>query len=109
MYDFVVASSLCARAHPIAPVPSSQIWNQLTLGPNQVKEMDDAEFSGPLRITQVLWYFDTHLHHLKLTPGFTAAFPFMDHRPELAFKIACTFLVCPQTVPRIGSTECRIS
>ena len=50
--------------------------------------MADAEFGGPLPITHVMWYFDTHLHHLKRTPGFTAAFAFIDHRPDLACKIA---------------------
>ena len=37
-----------------------------------------------------MWYFDTHLHHPKKTnlPGFTAAFPFIDHQPDLACKIA---------------------
>ena len=50
--------------------------------------MEDAEFGGPLPIPHVMWYFDTHLHHLKLTAGFTAAFAFIDHRPNLACKIA---------------------
>ena len=50
--------------------------------------MADAEFGGLLPITHVMWYFNTHLHHLKRTPGFTAAFAFIDHRPDLACKIA---------------------
>ena len=58
------------------------------LGPTQVPEMEEAEFGGPLPIAHVMWYFDTHLHHLKQTPGFTAAFAFIDHRPDLACKIA---------------------
>ena len=35
-----------------------------------------------------MWYFDSHLHHLKHQPGFTAAFAFIHHRPDLACKIA---------------------
>ena len=35
-----------------------------------------------------MWYLDTHPHHLKLTPGFTAAFAFIDYRADLACKIA---------------------
>ena len=50
--------------------------------------MEDAEFGGPLAIAHVMWYFDTHLHHLKRTPGFTAAFAFIDHRPDMKCKIA---------------------
>ena len=58
------------------------------LGPTQVQEMKDTKFGGPLRIAHVMWYFDTHLHHLKQTPGFRAAFAFIDHQPDLACKIA---------------------
>ena len=50
--------------------------------------MEDAEFGGPLLITHVMWVFDTHVHHLKVTPGFTAAFAFIDRRPNLACKKA---------------------
>ena len=52
--------------------------------------MEDTEFGGPLPIAHVTWYFDTHLHHVKKTnpPGFTAAFAFIDHQPDLACKIA---------------------
>ena len=50
--------------------------------------MVDTEFGGPLPITQVMWYFDTHLHHLKETKGFRAAFAFIDHQPDLLCKIA---------------------
>ena len=46
------------------------------------------EFGGHLPIAHVMWYFDIHLHHLKQTPGFTAAFAFIDHQPDLACKIA---------------------
>ena len=51
----------------------------------------------------VLWYLDTHLHHLKKTPGFTAAFAFIDHQPDLACKIASIepesgmYLLCSST------------
>ena len=50
--------------------------------------MEDAEFGGPLLIAHVMWYLDTHLHHMKRLPGFTAAFAFIDHRPGLACKMA---------------------
>ena len=62
--------------------------NYLTLGRTQVKEMIDVEFGVPLPITHVMWYFDTYLHQLQRRPGFTAAFAFIDHRPDLACKIA---------------------
>ena len=37
-----------------------------------------------------MWYFDTHLHHLKETRGlgFTAAFALIEHQPDLACNIA---------------------
>ena len=108
-------SSLCTRPRAIAS-PSLQIANYLTFGPTQVQEMVDTEFGGPLPTTHVMWYFDTHPHHLKETKGFTAAVAFIDHQPDLVCKIAapsrilaCNFLVCPPTVSLIGSTECRIS
>ena len=65
--------------------PSSQISNYLTSGPTQVQEMVDTEFGGPLPVAHVMWYFDTHLHHLKKIdgPGFTAAFAVIDHQPDL--------------------------
>ena len=50
--------------------------------------MVDTEFGGPLPITHVMWYFDTHLHHLKETKGFRAAFAFIDHQPDVMCKIA---------------------
>ena len=52
--------------------------------------MVDTEFGGPLPIAHVMWYFNTHLHHLKKIhgPGFKAAFAFIDHQPDLACKIA---------------------
>ena len=50
--------------------------------------MVDTEFGGPLLIAHVMWYFDTHLHHLKETKGFKAAFAFIDHQPDLVCKIA---------------------
>ena len=50
--------------------------------------MIDTEFRGPLPITHVMWYFDAHLHHLKGTKGFRAAFAFIDHQPHLVCKIA---------------------
>ena len=71
-------SSLCLRPRKITS-PSLQNPNYLTFGPTQVQEMVDTEFGGHLPITHVMWYFDTHLHHLKETKGFTAAFAFIDH------------------------------
>ena len=53
-----------------------------------MKEIDDSQFGGPLPITHVMWYFDTHLHHRKQQQGFTASFTFIDHRPDMACKIA---------------------
>ena len=83
----VVTSSLCARPHAIT-VPSSQIPNYLTFGPAEVQEMEYTECGGPLPIAHVMVYFDNHLHHLKKTPRFMAAFAFIDHQPDLASKIA---------------------
>ena len=82
-------STLCARPCAITS-PSSQITHYLTFGPTQVQEMVDTEFGGPLPIAHVMWYFNTHLHHLKQThgPGFTASFAFIDHQPDLACKTA---------------------
>ena len=82
-------SSLCARPRTIT-VPSSQIPNYLTFGPTEVQEMAVTEFGGPWPIAHVMWYLDTHLHHLKKTDpaGFTAAFAFIDHQPDLACKTA---------------------
>ena len=50
--------------------------------------MVDTEFGGPLPIAHVMWYFDTHLHHLKETKGFKPSFAFIDHQPDLLCKIA---------------------
>ena len=50
--------------------------------------MEDTQFGSPLPIAHVMWYFDTHLHHLKQTPGFTAAAAFIYHQPDLACTIA---------------------
>ena len=50
--------------------------------------MVDTEFGGPLPITHVMWYFDTHLHHLKEAKGFRPSFAFIDHQPDLVCKIA---------------------
>ena len=35
-----------------------------------------------------MWYFDAALHHLRRTLGFTAAFAFIDHGPNLGCKTA---------------------
>ena len=50
--------------------------------------MDDDEFGGPLPITTVMWYFDTHLHYLKNNKSFKHSFVFIVHQPDLACKIA---------------------
>ena len=50
--------------------------------------MEDTEFGGPPPIAHVMWYFDTHLHPPKKTPGFTPAFAFIDQQQDLACKIA---------------------
>ena len=50
--------------------------------------MDDDEFGGPLSITTVMWYFDTHLHYLKNEKSFKPSFVFIDHLPDLVCKIA---------------------
>ena len=50
--------------------------------------MDDTEFAGPLPITTVMWYFDTHLHYLKNDKSFKPSFVFIDHQPDLVCKIA---------------------
>ena len=50
--------------------------------------MDDTEFGGPLPITTVMWYFDTHLHYLKNDKSFKPSFVFIDHQPNLVCKIA---------------------
>ena len=50
--------------------------------------MDDNEFGGPLPITTVMWYFDTHLHSLKNDKSFKPSFVFIDHEPDLVCKIA---------------------
>ena len=39
-------------------------------------------------ITHVMWYFHTHVHHLKETKGFMPAFAFIDHQPDLVCKMA---------------------
>ena len=53
-----------------------------------MKEIDDPEFGGPLPITHVMSYYDTHLHHGKQQQGFTASFTFIDHLLDMACKIA---------------------
>ena len=50
--------------------------------------MDDTEFGGPLPITTVMWYFDTHLHYLRNDKSFKPSFVFIDHQPDLVCKIA---------------------
>ena len=50
--------------------------------------MVDTEFGGPLPITHVMWYSDTHLHYLKGDKGFKPSFVFIDHQPDLVCKIA---------------------
>ena len=57
-------------------------------GRNQVHVMADAESGRPSPMTHVMWYFDAHLHHQKRTAGFTAAFAFIDHWPDLTCEIA---------------------
>ena len=83
--------SLCplfpGRPHAIT-VPCSQVRNDLTFRPTQVQEMEHAEFGGPLPIAHVMWCFNTHLQHLKRTLCFRGRFAFIDHRPDLACRIA---------------------
>ena len=86
-YNFVIAFSLCARPRAITS-PSFHILNYLTFGPTQVQGMNDTEFGGPLPITHVVWYFNTHLHYLKDDKGFKPSFVFIDHQPDLVYKIA---------------------
>ena len=50
--------------------------------------MDDDEFGGPISITTVMWFFDTHLHYLKNDKSFKPSFVFIDHQPDLVCKIA---------------------
>ena len=50
--------------------------------------MDADEFGGPLPITTVMWYFDTHLHYLKNDESFKPSFVFIDHQPDPVCKIA---------------------
>ena len=50
--------------------------------------MDDTELGGPLPITTVMWYFDTHLPYLKNDKSFKPSFVFIDHQPDLVCKIA---------------------
>ena len=69
-------------------VVSLQIPNYLTFGPTQVQEIIDTEFGGPLPITHVMWYLDTHLHYLKETKVFKPSFVIIDHQPDLVCKIA---------------------
>ena len=66
----------------------TEILNYLTFGPTQVEEMDDTEFGGPLPITWVMWYFDTHLHYLKNDKSFKPSFVSIDHQPDLVCKTA---------------------
>ena len=50
--------------------------------------MDPVEFGGHLPITTVMWYFNTHLFHLKQDKSLKPAFVFIDHPPDLVCKIA---------------------
>ena len=50
--------------------------------------MDAVEFGGPLPITTVMWYFNTHLHYLKQDESFKPSFVFIDHQPDLVCRIA---------------------
>ena len=50
--------------------------------------MNPLEFGGHLPITTVMWYFDTHLCHLKQDKSFKPAFVFIDHQPDLVCKTA---------------------
>ena len=50
--------------------------------------MVDTEFGGPLPVTHVMWYLDTHLHYLKETKGFRPSFVFIDDQRDLVCKIA---------------------
>ena len=54
--------------------------------------MDDTEFGGPLPITTVMWYFDTHLDYVKNDKSFKPSFVFIDHQPDLVCKISSTEL-----------------
>ena len=111
-------SALCARPRGITS-PSLQIPNYLTFGPPQVEEMDPVEFGGHLPITTVMWYFDTHLFHLKQDKTFKPAVVFIDHQPDLVCKIASVELDSRMnllsvtsdnlSISPIGSTECRLS
>ena len=80
--------------------PSLQIPNYLTFGPTQVEEMDPVEFGSHLRITTVMWYFDTHLFYLKQDKSFKPAFVFIDHQPDL-FELYSHFNVRTGTQPSI--------
>ena len=55
--------------------------------------MHPVEFGGHLPITTVMWYFDTHLFHLKQDKTFKPVFVFIDHQPDLVCKIASVELV----------------
>ena len=65
--------------------------------------MDDTEFGGPLPITTVMWFLDTHLHYLKNNKSFKPSFVFIDHQPDLVCKIASIepdsrmYLLCVST------------
>ena len=50
--------------------------------------MDPVAFGGPLPITTVMWFLDTHLFYLKQDKSFKPAFVFIDHQPDLVCKIA---------------------
>ena len=50
--------------------------------------MDPVEFGSHLPITTVMWYFATHLFHLKQDKSYKPAFVFIDHQPDLVCKIA---------------------
>ena len=86
-YKIIVTSTTCARPRAITSL-SLQIPNYLWFGPTQVRETVDTDFGGPLPIRHFMWYFDTHLHHLKETKGFRSAFAFIDHQLDLMSKIA---------------------
>ena len=48
-------------------------------------ELEDSEV---LPITHLMRYFDTNLQHRKQPQEFTHNFAFMDHRPDMACKVA---------------------
>ena len=55
---------------------------------NRIFDFEVAALGGPLPITHVIWYFDTHLHYPKETKGFKPSFLFIIHQPDVVCKIA---------------------